>query len=173
LGLAKQVRIETADCDSNDTVEVFYQDNEDGTYTSFDTNKITTNGITTYTFATNSGKSDGLAFRKMRFKFDLAGGASTTSPDVLSFTFEYYKKLPAKYGFTFEVDMREDYGDKTPQEQRAKLISAVENSILSEFTFRDDDGGTRNYAVDVISGTGLEKTGRDETGFSTVTVVEI
>ena len=41
-----------------------------------------------------------------------------------------------------------------------------------EFTFRDDSGGERNYYVDVTSATGLEFTGYDERGNTTITVAE-
>ena len=36
----------------------------------------------------------------------------------------------------------------------------------------DDSGGTRNYYVDVVSATGVEFTGLDERGFSTISVME-
>ena len=41
-----------------------------------------------------------------------------------------------------------------------------------EFTFRDDSGGTRNYYVDITSATGLEYTGYDERGTTTINLVE-
>ena len=52
------------------------------------------------------------------------------------------------------------------------LISAIESSTLVEFTFRDDDSTNRNYYVDVTSATGLESTGYDERGSSTIMLVE-
>jgi hypothetical protein len=41
-----------------------------------------------------------------------------------------------------------------------------------EFTFRDDSGGTRNFYVDVASATGLEYSGYDERGVTTINLVE-
>ena len=41
-----------------------------------------------------------------------------------------------------------------------------------EFTFRDDDSAERNYYVDVVSATGVENTGYDERGYSTVSLME-
>ena len=55
---------------------------------------------------------------------------------------------------------------------RTALVTAIESKTLNEFTFRDDSGGTRNYYVDVVSATGLEYTGHDERGISTINLVE-
>ena len=54
----------------------------------------------------------------------------------------------------------------------AALITAIEKSTLSEFTFRDDSGGNRNYYVDVRAATGIEYSGYDERGTTTITLVE-
>ena len=55
---------------------------------------------------------------------------------------------------------------------RTALVTAIESKTLNEFTFRDDSGGTRNYYVDVVSATGLEYTGHDDRGISTINLVE-
>ena len=51
-------------------------------------------------------------------------------------------------------------------------MTAIETVNLVEFTYRDDDGGDRNYYVDVSSATGIEYTGHDERGSSRITLVE-
>lgn len=51
-------------------------------------------------------------------------------------------------------------------------MTAIESTTLVEFTFRDDSGGTRNYYVDVVSASGIEGTGYDERGMSTINLVE-
>ena len=51
-------------------------------------------------------------------------------------------------------------------------MSAIEAETLVEFTFRDDDGGDRNYYVDITSATGIEYSAYDERGASRITVVE-
>ena len=55
---------------------------------------------------------------------------------------------------------------------RSALVSAIESDVLVEFTFRDDSGGTRNYYVDVIAAQGMEFSGHDERGNTTIQVVE-
>jgi hypothetical protein len=127
--------------------------------------------MTTYDFP-DSTTPIGTAFRAIRFRVVLARGSTTTkTPDVVSITLEYRKKLPAKWGHAFEVEIR-SYKGKTANQLRANLVTVVERNLLAEFTFRDDDGDTRNFYVDVASATGLEETGHNEKGVSQVTVVE-
>ena len=136
---------------------------------------ITSDGITTYTF----GSGVGTDFRSIKFKLTLARTTTTSTanykkktPDVVSMTLEWRKKLPAKWGHQVQLDLNKEYKGKTPKELRTALVTAIESKTLNEFTFRDDSGGTRNYYVDVVSATGLEYTGHDERGISTINLVE-
>ena len=132
-------------------------------------------GTYTYTF----GSSVGTVFRAIKFKLTLERDSATTTglekfntPDVVSLTLEYRKKIAAKWGHTVEVDLNNDHRGNQPKDLRAALISAIESTTLVEFTFRDDSGGTRNYYVDVVSAAGMEYTGHDERGATQITVVE-
>ena len=87
-------------------------------------------------------------------------------------TLEWRKKLAAKWGHQVQVDINKEYKGKSPKDLRAALLSAIESTTLVEFTFRDDTGGDRNYYVDVASATGLEYSGYDERGVSTISLVE-
>ncbi len=58
-------------------------------------------------------------------------------------------------------------------EMRANLLTTIEQKTLAEFTYRNDTGNTRNYFVRVQSATGLEATGDDERGESTLFLVEV
>ena len=71
-----------------------------------------------------------------------------------------------------QVDINKDYKSKSAKDLRAALLSAIESETLVEFTFRDDSGGTRNFYVDVASATGLEYSGYDERGVTTINLVE-
>jgi hypothetical protein len=171
--LALKVRTEVQDASSDETIKVDYALNYSDTYeTSLGT--ITSDGTTTYTF----GSGVGVSFRSIRFKLTFSREAGSTvaimkkSPDVVSLTLEYRKKLEAKYGHTVEVDLNKTYKGKDPAQLRSALVSSIESNILQEFTFRDDSGGTRNYYVDITSATGIEYTGYDERGTSRITLVE-
>jgi hypothetical protein len=132
-------------------------------------------GTYRYTFASGVGTK----FRAIKFKLTLSRSSGDTTglekfetPDVVSLTMEWRKKLTAKWGHTAEVDLNRAYRGKEPKDLRAALITAIESTTLVEFTFRDDSGGTRNYYVDVTAAVGMEYTGRDERGTTQVSVVE-
>ena len=171
--LALKLRVEVQDASSTETVAVEYATDYAESYTSLGT--ITSDGITSYTF----GSSAGTAFRAIKFKLSLARTTNTgtvnytkLTPDVVSTTLEWRKKLPSKWGHQVQVDINKEYKGKSPKDLRAALLSAIESTTLVEFTFRDDSGGTRNYYVDVASATGMEYTGTDERGISTINLVE-
>ena len=131
----------------------------------------------TYSFPFASGV--GTEFRAIKFKLTLNRSTATTTglekfttPDVVSLTLEWRKKIDAKWGHTAEVNLNQPYKGNAPKDLRAALVSAIESTTLVEFTFRDDGGGTRNYYVDVASAVGMEYTGYDERGSTQITVVE-
>ena len=169
--LALQLKVEVQDCSSSETVQVQYATDYNESYSSMGT--ITSDGITTYTFGDNVGT----AFRSIKFKLTLSRANSTDAdkkktPDVVSMTLVWRKKLEAKYAHQVGISLNRQYKGRTPKQLREKLIEAIESSTLVEFTFRDDDGGDRNYYVDVTSATGIEATGYDERGSSTIMLVE-
>ena len=179
--LALNLKIECQGLSSNETVLVQYATNYSESYTTAVTLTSTniTNGAGTYTYPFNSYV--GTDFRSIKFKLTLSRGAGSpldngaerfNTPDVISLTMEWRKKLPAKWGHTVEVDLNNEYKGNDPKALRNNLINAIESTGLVEFTFRDDSGGTRNYYVDVTSAQGLEFTGHDERGSTMITVVE-
>jgi hypothetical protein len=178
--------------DANDykrTVTVQYAlDYDADTYYSFtdangsSTSVISSDGVSTLSFRDGSNNPVGKDFRAIKFKLTLTrdAGSSTSdenqlklkTPDVVSTTLEFRKKLEPKYGHQVQLDLNREYKGKTPKQLRAALVSAIESSTLVEFTFRDDDSAERNYYVDVVSATGVENTGYDERGYSTVSLME-
>ena len=176
--LAIKLKVEVQGASSDETVILEYALNYSETYeTALTTITSTTLGATsgTQTFLLPSSASPvGVSFRAIKFRLTLARGSSDTSksPDVVSLTLEYRKKLEAKYGHTVEVDLNKTYKGKDAQQLRNALVTSIESNTLQEFTFRDDGGGTRNYYVDVTSATGIEYTGYDERGSSRITLVE-
>lgn len=172
---ALRLKVETSGCSSNETVTLYYYKDYGTTEVQLGSS-ITSNGITTFTFTDDDDNPVGVNFSAIKFKIALArendSDAKKKSPDVISMTLEYRKKMEAKWGHSVEVDLNREYKGNSPKELRESLVSAIENTNLVEFTFRDDDGGDRNYYVDVASATGLEYTGYDERGSSRITLVE-
>jgi len=189
--LALELKVETQDLSTKETVQVQYATDYNESYSSFtdssgddistitSTTLGTTSGITEFSFRDGSNNPIGKKFRSIKFKLTLARSTTTSeanylknSPDVVSMTLIWRKKLDAKWGHQVGVSLNRDYKGKTPKQLRSALISAIESSTLVEFTFRDDDSTNRNYYVDVTSATGLESTGYDERGSSTIMLVE-
>ena len=179
-----KLKIEVQVISANENVEVSYATNYSTSYTDLTT-------ITTSSLSTNTGETDategtytyllpsaaspiGVEFRSIKFKLTLKRGSGDVSktPDVVSISLEYRKKLEAKYGHAVEVDLNKTYKGNDPKGLRAALVASIESNTLQEFTYRDDSGGTRNYYVDVASATGLEYTGYDERGTSRISLVE-
>ena len=182
--LAMKLKIEVQGISADENVEVSYATNYSTSYTDLTT-------ITTSSLSTNTGETDategtytyllpsaaspiGVEFRSIKFKLTLKRGSSDVSktPDVVSISLEYRKKLEAKYGHAVEVDLNKTYKGNDPKGLRAALVASIESNTLQEFTYRDDSGGTRNYYVDIASATGLEYTGYDERGTSRISLVE-
>ena len=178
--LALNLRIEAQGLSANETVKVEYATDYSESYTTaVGTLDSSTMGASSGTYTYTFGSSAGTVFRAIKFKLTLNRSTATTTglekfetPDVVSLTLEWRKKIPAKWGHTVDVDLTNEYRGNVPKDLRAALISAIESTTLVEFTFRDDSGGTRNYYVDVTAAQGLEFTGHDERGSTTIQVVE-
>jgi len=164
--LALELKVETDDCDTNQTVAVSYALDYGTSYTSMGT--ITSNGTTTYTF----GSSLGTAFRAIQFKITLATDTVNKSPDLINLTLIYRKKLESKFGWSVNVDMNKGYKGNTPKSMRANILSAIQSNTLLEFTYRDDTSTNRNYYVDITSAQGLEHTAYDERGSTQLLLTE-
>jgi hypothetical protein len=168
---ALELRVEVQKATSTETVVVAYALNyAASSFTTLGT--ISSNGITSYLFP-NSTTPTGTAFRSIRFRLTFARGSTTTlSPDVVSLTFIFRKKLPAKYKFTVPLDLGKPHGGREVPQLRSAFVTAIEATNLVEFTFRDDTGNTRNYYVDIIAPSSFEQSGYDEQGRSVVTMAE-
>jgi hypothetical protein len=178
--LALSLRIEAQDLTTTEKVKVEYATDYAESYTTavgtLDSSVMgAAAGTYTYTF----GSSYGTAFRAIKFKLTLSRSTATSTglekfetPDVVSLTLEFRKKITSKWGHTVDVDLTNEYKGNVPKDLRSALVSAIESDTLVEFTFRDDGGGTRNYYVDVTAAQGMEFTGHDERGSTTIMVVE-
>ena len=144
--LALELKVETDDCDTNQTIAVAYALDYGTTYTSLGT--ISSNGTTTYTF----GSGLGTAFRAIQFKLTLATNTVNKSPDLINLTLIYRKKLETKFGWSVNLDINKTYKGKTSKTLRSNILSAIQSNTLLEFTYRDDSSANRNYYVDITKG---------------------
>ena len=177
--LAIQLKLEVEDVGTDETVQIQYATNYVESFENLATVSSSSLGATYGIAAYSLPSSDnpiGIEFQSIKFKLTFrreAGVANKKkSPNVVSMVLVYRKKLDAKWGHQVALNLSQEYRGKNPKELRSALVTAIEKTTLSEFTFRDDTGGTRNYYVDVRSATGLENTGYDERGSTTIMLVE-
>jgi len=164
-------KVEVTGSSSSETITPYYRVNYDTTWTA--QTAITDDGVTTYDFP-NSTTPAGTGFRAIQLRLDGARGTdNTNAPAVVSDTIEYRKKLTVRRGYSVTVQIPEErYKGKTPNQLREALVTAIGSNPLVEFTYRDDDGDTRNFFVDVMQAQDLEETGHDEAGTSRLLLVE-
>ena len=169
---ALRLRVETQGCSKTELVQVYAAVDYDGNSSKL-IGKITADGTTTFNLP-NETTPNGMDFKAFQVTCRLRRGADETkTPVLVSTALEYRKKIPTKYGFTFDVALNQEHGGRTPKDMRSDLAAAIERANLVEFTFRDGAGTARTHYVDVVSVAGGEETGLDERGTSTVTVEEI
>ena len=169
---ALRVRVETQDCTPTEVIEVYAAVDYDDLSSTL-VGRITTGGTTTFNLP-NEATPNGTDFKAFQITCRLRRGPDETkTPVLVSMALEYRKKIPTKYGFTFDVALNQEHGGRTPKDMRSDLAAAIESTNLVEFTFRDDAGTTRTHYVDVVGVSGGEETGLDERGTSRVTVEEI
>ncbi len=195
--LALRVKAEVEDATTTEAVTVSFAINGSTSYTQFtDTytsdstfdatdDRIEGDGVTTFSLPAVATPS-GTAFRSIRFKLDYVRGSTTTlSPDVISLTLEWRKKIPAQWAHqvTIDLDRVGELQGEASGLGREGLFDAirkvVESNTLVRFGYRhrdaNDSGDTDpyDYYVDVSQAQGMEKTGDDWGAEITLTLVEV
>lgn len=178
--IAVRINVETADCSSNETViPSFGLNYDDDTFTTLGT--ITTDGVHAYhlpdaTAGSASRTSVGTAFRSIRIRTDMANGTNNNlSPDIRAVELEYREKLIAgqRREWNVDIDITKATHGQTPKQLRAALETAQTSNLLVEFTYRDDDGDTQNYTVDVANREDNEVAGHDERGVARIRLAQV
>jgi hypothetical protein len=140
---------------------------------------ITTNGHTEYLLP-NATTPEGLLFRQIKFVVDLArGSVSTNSPDLNRLDFYFIRTEDVRWGVscTILIPAEGDFG-QSPELMYDNLITAAENDLLVQVTWRDRDANTAgtvnpyNYYMKIGQFTGVEGTGHDFSGQFQVGAIE-
>jgi hypothetical protein len=172
--LAVRLRIECTGMSSTETVKVEFGLDYSNLYQA-STFTVTADDVTIGTFPAinNNNNEAGSVFRAIRFRLTLnRGSTATNTPNVKSLSLEWRRKIPARYGITCDLDRRERYGGKSPKQQKASLITAVESSTQVEVVFVDDDGNTQNRYMDIVQMEDIQSTGRSEAGITRIVAFE-
>ena len=151
-------------------IAVYYDTDFSGSWTLWTT--LTTDGKQTVTFKDASANPNGLAFSEIAFKMVFSGASSAVvSPDLPMMELRWREKLNPKYGWQLNIDHTESYAGLTPDEQREAIEACVAHKQLLQFTYKNNDT-TENYWVDATNLTGVESTGLDHRGQTTISVVQ-
>ena len=169
---ALRIRVVTQECTATESIEIYVSLDYDESASRL-IGKITTNGMTTFDLPTQTDPK-GIEFKALQIECRLKRGADQTkTPILVSTSLEYRKKIPTKYGFTFDVMLNQEHAGRTPKDMRADLESAAQSPNLVEFTFRDTTGSPRTHYVDIVALSASQETGLDPHGTTTVTLEEI
>jgi hypothetical protein len=179
--IAVRLTIKVAGTSSTETVIPSFALNGSTSFTTLST--LTSDGIHVYHFpGTTAGSavrtSVGTAFRSFRPRTALANGTDDSkSPDILSTELEYREKLTAQarhaWTITLDLDFTGGYKGNTANQLREAIVTAQNQNLLMEFTYRSDDGNTRNFPVEVASVSHREQTGDDERGTTQLVLVQV
>ncbi len=162
---AISLRAITSGCSANVTVQISYAVNFTESYTSLGT--ITTNGTTTYDFASGVG----VEFSSIKFKVTLASNSTSSSPDLNLIELRWREKIPPKYGFSVTIDAAKSFRGNSPKQILDNITNVINTNTLVNFTYKDNDSD-RTYYVDLVAASGFEFTGLDERGQIQVQLVE-
>ena len=161
-GIALRAHIDVKGAGAAETIILSYRVDEASSFTAFTT--ITTDGVTTFEFP-NASTPTGTSFQSMQCKVTQATGTSTKTPDVLSLSLEYEQKIASRFTYGFELDVRERYKGRTPNQMLEDIQTAITSKTKVEFSYRDStqDPDFSKY-VDVINPITSERTGLEEDG---------
>jgi hypothetical protein len=163
---AVTLRAVTSGCTSDVTIKVEFATAFSESYTTLGT--ITSNGTTTYEFASGAG----VEFASIKFKVTLATNTTASSPDLNMLELRWREKLPPKFGFSVNIDTAQAFKGQTPKQMMDSITTVINTNTLVAFTYKDDDSD-RTYNVDLVSASGFEFTGLDERGQIQLQLVEL
>ncbi|MDP2661863.1 MAG: hypothetical protein Q8R28_14150, partial [Dehalococcoidia bacterium] len=173
--LALRILAETIIGDAADSVTVSYGTDYSEAWTAL--TAITSSGKTEFTLPSTASPV-GVAFRAIRFRIELARDNSSPAsdklrtPDLVSLTLEYRKKLPVKWGHSVTVSINGPHKGNTAKQLQAALKTAIDSKTLLEFAFHPNDASDESYFVDIAQVHGLEFSGRDYRGEISLMLVE-
>ena len=162
---AISLRAVTSSCSSDVNIQLHYATDFNESYTSLGT--VTSNGTTTYDFASGVG----VEFSSIKFKATLTSNTTLSSPDLNLIELRWREKIPPKFGFSVTIDAAQTFRGQTPKQILDNITTVINTNTLVSFTYKDNDSD-RSYYVDLISASGFEFTGLDERGQLQIQLVE-
>mgnify|MGYP003147065068 FL=1 len=167
--LALSFLLDTVNPTSNETVKVEYAVNNIESYTTILTQ--TSTGESETTFPIGGANAIGVAFKSIKFKVTLARGSSTKTPQMVKMTFVWRQRNKELYGVQANIVLGDDAAPEA-KVQLEDLKTALLNDELVEVTYRNDDGNTQNYYMEVVNYDAQIETGSNHNGNVKLILVE-
>jgi len=166
-----KVTVHARDTSATEYIKVSYRI-DDGTAwtlltnTSFADGQIDSDGEHEFTFASAAG----IDFLNIQFKYDLASGSTSESPDVRWVRLAYIPVLDTRWQFGLRVDCTRNYRHQTAKAMQAALKTALDTRTFGAFTFRNGNG-TESHNVRLSQMAGAEIGGKRAEGVQDLVLI--
>lgn len=112
---------------------------------------VTTSGETVLEFDVVSGFSRGRRFKRIRFKFTLARGSTTTQTPVMESIVLAYQKVPKNtVAHTLEIPLHRNHNERTPAEMYEDLTQLVESGEMLKLVIGRDSTASDGTSVSAV-----------------------
>ena len=172
--LAKSLSLDCDGMSANETVVVKYR--IDHAYTDLDSGwttlgTITSDGETSYDFGAST---EGIVFKAIQLRFDLASTTSTLTPDIHWVKLRYVKLLPVMWQWQVSIDCTKEHRGRAPAQLVGLLKTALASQTLVPFTYLTPSGtATTQYVRAKEMPRGIEHTGELPKGQFDVILSEV
>jgi hypothetical protein len=171
MKLATKIEIQGSGLSEDETISVYAQYDADPTWNLLGV--ADTDGSTEFNINW-SATSAGVAFKKVRFRIDLARGADDTLTPVLEgLVFSYLFRPKALYGFNMTIDLSSNYKGRTPDQMRDELKAILDLDTGIPFFHRQDDSDTVSAMVIPARLLSQEQTGLDFRGRVPISLIQL
>jgi len=167
--LALSFLLDTVNPTSSETVKVEYAVNNIESYTTILTQAST--GESETTFPIGGANAIGLSFKSIKFRVTLARGSATKTPQLVKMTLVWRQRNKELIGVQANVLL----GDDASPEAKTQLVdlkTALLKDDLFEVTYRNDDGNTQNYYMEIVNFDAQVETGENHNGTVQLIMVE-
>jgi hypothetical protein len=167
--LALSFLLDTVNPSSSETVKVEYAVNNIESYTTILTQAST--GESETTFPIGGANAIGLSFKSIKFRVTLARGSEIKTPQLVKMTLVWRQRNKELIGVQANVLL----GDDASPEAKTQLVdlkTALLKDDLFEVTYRNDDGNTQNYYMEIVNFDAQVETGENHNGTVQLIMVE-
>ena len=147
--VALRIKAECSQMSATKTIEIEYALDNSDVWTSISTLEEDGQHVFDLAPSPNADDLSGILFREIRFRITSASDTAEESPDLHNLSLEFLKELDEQWQFRFSVDLNKTYNGLTPDEMREKLLESQNKRHLVPFTYRNKDGASVKFHVNM------------------------